>query len=103
MSRIGGPRQARRVSVSFLILALLCLAASILGLVTARPGMAIIGLPLFALMLIIAWGMLPSHVPSNDSHLVAAQERFFRRLGIKWLSGPDKTSPHTRTQRPRRQ
>jgi hypothetical protein len=67
----------------------MCLAAGVVGLATARPGMAIIGLPLCAFMFLIARGLSPSHLPRSDDRLVAAQERFFQRLGIKWLSGPD--------------
>jgi hypothetical protein len=34
-----------------------------------------------------------SHPPGPDNRLVRAQEAFFRRLGIKWLSGPDPNQP----------
>lgn len=64
--------------------------------------MAIIGLPLFAFMLLIARGLSPSRRPGGDDRLVAAQERFFRRLGIKWLTGPDDTTGDDRLTRRRR-
>jgi hypothetical protein len=54
--------------------------------------MAVLGFPLFAFMLLIARGLSPSRLPGSDDRLVAAQVRFFRRLGIKWLSGPDESS-----------
>lgn len=95
MSRISGPRQLRWLSVYFLVLAAFCLGAGVVGLATARPGMAVIGLPLFGFMLLIARGLSPAHLPRGDDRLVAAQERFFRRLGIKWLSGPAANRPST--------
>jgi len=92
MSRISGPRELRRLSVYFLFLALLGLGAGVLGLATGRPAMAAFGVPFFAFMLLISRGLSPSRLPRSDDRLVAAQERFFRRLGIKWLSGPDPSS-----------
>lgn len=89
MSRIGGPRQRRHLSIYFLVLALLGLGASVLGLATGRLAMALYGLPFLVFMLLIARVLAPSRLPESDDRLVAAQERFFRRLGIKWLSGPD--------------
>ena len=88
MSRISGPRQLRWLSAYFKALALICFGAGVVGLATARPGMAIIGFPLFAFMLLISRGLSPARLPRHDDRLVTAQERFFRRLGIKWLSGP---------------
>lgn len=95
MTRIGGSPQTRWLSLYFLALALACLAASVVGLITARPGMAIIGFPLFAFMLLVSLGLSRSRQLRSDDRLVAGQERFFRRLGIKWLSGdaPDKDQP----------
>ena len=95
MSRLSGSRQLRWLSGYLLVLALGCLVAGIVGLSSGRPGMAITGLPLFALMLLVSRLVSPSHVPSGDDRLVAAQERFFRRLGVRWLSGPDANGPST--------
>ena len=63
--------------------------------------MAIMGFPLFAFMLLIARGLSPSRLPGGDDRLAAVQERF-RRLGVKWLSGPEDTTGDDRLTRRRR-
>lgn len=93
MSRIGGHRQLQWLSAYFFVLALLFLTAAVVGLATSRPGMAIIGLPLFAFMLLMMRLLVPAPLPRLDARLGATQERFFRRLGIKWLTGPDNDAP----------
>ena len=97
MSRIIGPRHPRLLSVYFMALALGCLISAVVGLATARPGMAIIGLPLCAFMLLMSRRVFPSHLPSEDDRLVAAQERFFRRL----YSAPVATDHNLATALPR--
>ena len=53
MSRISGPRQLRLLSVYLLMLALLCWAGGVVGFATAKPGLAIIGFPLSALLFVL--------------------------------------------------
>lgn len=85
---IGDPRVLRRLSLFMTSLAALAALLAVYGISTARPGMAVIGLPLTLYFAFLARFISPRHVERWDPKVVGRlQDRFFSRLGIRWLTG----------------
>jgi hypothetical protein len=65
------------------------LVAAIIGLGTARPGMAVIGIPMAIYFAGIAWLISRPRKPAPWDF----PTRLFSRLGIKWLVDPEWRDP----------
>lgn len=85
-----GPSQ-RGLSLYLSVLGVAALGLSVLGVVTGRPAMAVIGLPLAVLFGGAAWGLSNRGLRRfEDGRLAHAQDRFFATKVMRRLVPPPK-------------